>query len=165
MLNRKTGICIAVGLFFVLVTLLAHGQDYGRSVARPSAVEYLFPEQVTVPAGKASPVALHFRIATGLHINSHAPREAFLFPTVLSIPEGSGGRLEQASYPAGTDFVLPVDPKTKLSVYTGEFIIQARIVAAAGDHMVEAKLRFQACDQNACMPPKTITLPIYVFVK
>ena len=56
MLNRKTGICIAVGLFFVLVTLLAHAQDYGRSVARPSAVEYLFPEQVTVPAGKASQI-------------------------------------------------------------------------------------------------------------
>src|ERR1039457_4115039 len=93
-LNRKTEICVAVGLFFGLVTLLAHGQDYGRSVARPSAVEYLFPEQVTVPAGKASPVALHFRIATGLHINSHAPREAFLIPTVLSIPEGSGVRLE-----------------------------------------------------------------------
>jgi hypothetical protein len=165
MLDRKAGICVAAALFVGLVTLLAHGQDYGRSVARPSAVEYLFPEQVTVPAGKASPVALHFRIAPGLHVNSHTPREDFLIPTVLSIPEGAGVRLEQASYPAGTDFVLPVDPKTKLSVYTGEFIIQARIVAAAGDHMVEAKLRFQACDQNACMPPKTITVPIDVIGK
>jgi len=30
---------------------------------------------------------------------------------------------------------------------------------------VEAKLRFQACDQNACMPPKTITVPIDVIGK
>lgn len=161
--NRK--IWIATTIAFGVFALLAHSQDYGRSVARPSAVEYLFPEQVTVPAGKASPVALHFRIGPGLHINSHTPREDYLIPTVLSIPEGAGVRLDQASYPAGTDFVLPVDPKTKLSVYTGEFIIQARIVAAVGDHMVEAKLRFQACDQNACMPPKTITVPIDVIGK
>src|ERR1039457_2043514 len=74
-LNRKAGICVAVGLFFGLVTLLAHGQDYGRSVARPSAVEYLFPEQVTVPAGRAAPVPLPFRIATALHTTPPPPRK------------------------------------------------------------------------------------------
>jgi hypothetical protein len=108
---------------------------------------------------------LHFRIAQGLHINSHTPREEYLIPTVFSIPEGSGVRLEQVSYPAGTDFALPLDPKTKLSVYAGEFIIQAHIVAVAGNHLVEAKLRFQACDNNACMPPKTIPVTIDVVGK
>jgi hypothetical protein len=63
------------------------------------------------------------------------------------------------------DFTLPLDPKEKLSVYTGEFTIQTHIVATAGDHMVEGKLRFQACDQNACMPPKTIVVPIDVIGK
>lgn len=137
----------------------------GRTGARAEAVQYLYPEQVTVPAGKSTPVALHFRIKEGLHINSHEPKEEFLIPTVLSIPESSGVRLEAASYPAGKEFVLPVDPSTKLIVYTGEFAIQARIVAQAGDHMVEAKLRYQACDANACLPPKTITVPIDVIGK
>jgi hypothetical protein len=108
---------------------------------------------------------LHFRIGQGLHINSHAPKDEFLIPTELSIPEGAGVRLEAASYPAGTDFTLPLDPGSKLSVYTGEFVIQARIVAAAGNHLVEAKLRYQACDQNACMPPKTIPVAIDVIGK
>ena len=67
-----------------------------------------------------------------------------------------------AVYPPGTDFILPLDPNTKLSVYTGEFTIQARIVATAGNHLVEARLRYQACDNNACMPPKTITAGIDV---
>ena len=53
----------------------------------------------------------------------------------------------------------------KLSVYTGEFVVQARIKAAPGDHLVEAKLRYQACDRNACMPPKTITAAIDVIGK
>jgi hypothetical protein len=163
-------ICVAALVVYGLVGLLARGQAIagirpGRLIAQPAAVEYLYPEQVTVAAGKSSEVTLHFRIAQGLHINSHTPREEFLIPTAFSIPDGSGVRLEGANYPEGTDFTLPLDPDTKLSVYTDDFTIQARIVATAGNHLVEAKLRYQACDKNACMPPKTITVPIDVIGK
>jgi DsbC/DsbD-like thiol-disulfide interchange protein len=136
-----------------------------RTGAKAEAVQYLYPEQVTVPAGKSTPVALHFRVRQGLHINSHAPKDEFLIATVFSVPESSGVRLESAEYPAGTEFALPVEPGTKLIVYTGEFAIQARLSAQPGDHMVEAKLRYQACDANACLPPKTITVPIDVVGK
>jgi hypothetical protein len=149
---------------------LARGQTLtgirpGRSIVQPAAVEYMYPEQVTVAAGKSSEVTLHFRIGEGLHINSHTPREESLIPTTFTIPEGSGVRLERADYPVGMDFTLPLDPGTKLSVYTGDFTIQARIVATAGNHLVEAKLRYQACDKDACMPPRTITVPIDVIGK
>lgn len=165
-----SGIVIAAPLALGLAVMLAHGQvasinSPARSTTKAAAVAYLFPEQVTVPAGKASPVALHFRIAPGLHINSHTPREDYMISTVLSMPESSGVRLAGASYPSGTDITLPLDPNTKLNVYTGEFIIQARIVATAGDHLVEGKLRYQACDQSTCMPPRTITVPIDVIGK
>jgi DsbC/DsbD-like thiol-disulfide interchange protein len=136
-----------------------------RTGAKAEAVQYLYPEQLTVPAGKPTSVALHFRIRQGLHINSHAPTEEFLIATVLSIADASGVHLESATYPPGKEFTLPVDPSTKLLVYTGEFAIQAKIVAQPGDHMVEAKLRYQACDDNACLPPKTITVPIDVVGK
>jgi hypothetical protein len=149
---------------------MAQGQTFtgvrpGRSIVQPAEVEYLYPEQVTVSAGKTSEVTLHFRIEQGLHINSHAPREKELIPTTLTIPEGSGVRLEGAEYPAGTNFTLPLAPDTKLSVYTDEFTIRARIVASPGNHLVEAKLRYQACDKDACMPPKTIAVPIDVIGK
>ena len=92
-------------------------------------------------------------------------KKCITISTVLSMPESSGVRLAGASYPSGTDITLPLDPNTKLNVYTGEFIIQARIVATAGDHLVEGKLRYQACDQSTCMPPRTITVPIDVIGK
>ena len=136
-----------------------------KSLLKTEAVEYLYPEQVTLPAGKSSPVTLHFRIQPNLHINSHTPREQYLIPTVFSIPETSGVRLADATYPAGADFTLPADPNEKLLVYSGDFAIETKIVATPGDHLVEAKLRYQACDQNACMPPKTITVPIDVIGK
>ena len=151
-------------------TAAAHGQSMtpaaqSRSLVKTDAVTYLFPEQVSVPVGKPSQVALHFRIAQGLHINSHTPSDEFLIPTEFSIPDGLGVRLDAATYPAGTVMTLPIDPTTKLSVYTGEFIIQARIVATAGNHLVQGKLHYQACDNNQCMPPKTITVAIDVIGK
>ncbi len=123
--------------------------------AKAEAVTYLFPEQWTVAAGKPVWVALHFRVAPGLHINSHTPADDFLIPTTFSIPAGAGVRLLDASYPAGTITVLAADPGTKLSVYAGEFILRVRIEAAAGNHLVEGKLRYQACDNNQCMPAET----------
>jgi hypothetical protein len=130
--------------------------------AEKGSVEFLFPEQVTVPANKASTVTLHFRVAPGMHINSHSPKDAFLIPTVFTLPEGGGVQLEAVTYPAGAEFALPLEPKNKLSVYTGEFVLLARIVAAPGDHLVEAKLRYQACDNNACMPPRTLIVAMDV---
>jgi hypothetical protein len=168
MIAAKKGIRMTVALALISAAALAQGQRSladrsGRSASKP--VEYLYPEQVTLPAGKPGMVGLHFRIAPGLHINSHTPREEELIPTTFSIPEGSGVRLEGASYPPGAEFTLPLEPKTKLSVYTGEFVVQARMVATAGNHLVEARLRYQACENNSCMPPKTITVAIDVIGK
>jgi hypothetical protein len=158
---------LAMAGLMLATAFLAHGQSDlpGRSILKGAAVEYLFPEQVTVTAGKASDVTLHFRIAPGLHINSNKPKDEYLIPTTFSIPDGEGVRLDKASYPDGEEFTLPLDPSTKLSVYTSQFIIQARIVATAGNHLVEGKLRYQACDKNACMPPKTIPVAIDVIAK
>ena len=154
----------------MLVTATAHAQLVSpnapsRAIVKTDPVQYLFPEQVSVTAGRPSAVTLHFRVAEGLHINSHTPKDAFLIPTSFSIPDGEGVRLESASYPAGTIVSLAFDPQTRLSVYTGEFSIQARIVAAAGNHLMQGKLRYQACDNNQCMPPKTIDVPVDVIGK
>ena len=70
-----------------------------------------------------------------------------------------------ADYPPGAEYTLPIDPSTKLNVYTGEFIIEARITTRPGEHLVEARLRYQACDNNACMPPKTLIAAIDVIGK
>ena len=95
----------------------------GRPRLKPFNI--FFPSKS--PYLRASRVRLRFtfRIQQDLHINSHTPREDYLIPTGFSIPEASGVRLASASYPAGSDFTLPVDPNEKLLVYTGEFTIQA----------------------------------------
>jgi hypothetical protein len=136
-----------------------------RSPIASASVAYLFPAQVAVTTGKPSVVALHFRVAQGMHINSHVPSSNFLIPTTLSFPSDPGVRLEATSYPAGIEITLPIDPSSKLSVYTGEFVIHARLVADAGEHSVQARLHYQACNDNECLPPKTIVVPIDVIGK
>ena len=147
------------------VLAFAQADSASRSILHGAAVEYMFPEQVNVAAGKPTEIALHFRIAEGLHINSHVPRDEYLIPTSFSIPDGLGVRLQDANYPDGKDLTLPSDPSTRLSVYTGEFVIHAHVIAEAGDHLVEAKLHYQACNDTQCLPPKTIPVAIDVVSK
>jgi len=167
MITARTKIALATTLAFV--PTLALGQrplfDEAPRTAPKPAVVFLYPEQITIPAGKSTAVALHFRVAPGLHINSHTPSQEELIPTTLKLPPDSGVRLDGVKYPPGADFTLPLDPKTKLNVYTGEFVLQARFVVTPGDHLIEATLRYQACDNTACMPPKTITAAIDVIGK
>jgi DsbC/DsbD-like thiol-disulfide interchange protein len=161
----------ALALFLLSLAFQAvHAQSSlppltSRPIIKRESVEFLSPSRVTVKANKAAEVELHFRIEEGLHINSHTPKLEFLIPTDLSIPEDSGVRLESAIYPPGEEFVQPADPSMKLNVYTGEFVIQARLIAAPGDHPIQAKLRYQACDKNVCLPPKTITASIDVVAR
>lgn len=140
---------------------LIEGLD--RPAAKPPAVVFLYPEQIGIPAGKPANVTLHFRVAPGLHINSHTPTDFELVPTVFTLPADSGVLLLSTIYPPGAAFYLPLDPNTKLSVYSGEFTLQARLQATPGEHLVQATLHYQACDNNACMPPKTISVAFDVF--
>jgi hypothetical protein len=137
----------------------------GRAGSKSQAVVYLSPEQVTIHAGKPSAVDLHFRVAPGLHINSHTPSDEFLIATTFSIANAEGVQLAAATYPAGESMTLASDPRTRLSVYTGEFVIHAQIVSAAGNHLAQGKLHYQACDRSQCMPPKTISVPIDVIAQ
>jgi hypothetical protein len=135
------------------------------SSAKPAAVSYLFPEQITVAADKPTAVDLHFKVAAGLHINSHTPREEELIPTTLKLPETSGVRLANATFPPGIDFSFPIDPSQKLSVYTGEFVVHAQLVAARGEHLVEGTLHYQACNNDTCMPPHSIPVTFDVIAR
>ena len=150
---------------FVLRAQIVPANPPERSPVAAASVAYLFPTQVAIPAGKPTAVALHFRVARGMHINSHTPSSDFLIPTTLSLPDAAGVRLQAAAYPAGAEMTLPLDPTTKLSVYTGDFVIETRLVAEPGDHAVQARLHYQACNDNECLPPKTITVPIDVVGK
>ena len=130
-----------------------------------NAVQFLYPAQVTVAAGHPAVVDLHFRAAGGLHINSHTPHDKTLIATRLAVVEEKGVEVTAVDFPPGASYVLPFSPKEKLNVYTGDFILRAHLTAQRGEHLLQAALRYQACDVNACMPPETLPIEIGILAK
>jgi hypothetical protein len=131
----------------------------------PQSVTYLYPEQVTLAAGKAGMVEMHFRVKDGLHINSHTPHAKSFIRTELIVAEPSGVNVSAVDFPPGTDYSFAFNPAEKLSVYTGEFVLKAHMTARPGEHLIEAALRYQACDTNSCYPPRKAPVALDVIAR
>ena len=128
-------------------------------------VSFLYPQQVQVRAGRPATVEMHFRIAGGLHINSHTPLQKSLIRTDLNASAPSGVKITAVQFPAGTPFAFPAFPSEKLSVYTGEIVVAMRIVAQRGNHLIQGSLRYQACDMNTCFPPRNVPVAVDVIAQ
>jgi hypothetical protein len=140
-------------------------KDQPLPLAADSAVQFLYPAQVTVPARHATQIDLHFRVSNGLHINSHSPTQKSLIPARMAVVEGPGLNVTAVDFPPGTDYAFQFAPRDKLSVYTGEFVLHAHLTAQPGEHVLEGGLHYQACDSNSCMPPHTIPVSVTVLAQ
>jgi hypothetical protein len=122
---------------------------------------------VTIVQGKPATVPLTFRVAPGYHINSNRPKSEFLIPTVLKVDATTDIVIGKTTYPEGQDTSFPFDPDEKLNVYTGDFKVDVLVrplhTVQAGKYVVRGTLKYQACDNAACYPPKQ--LPVSFDVK
>ena len=87
-------------LFGVVAATAGVGHaEVGRPVARLTAL-------VTgdgVRPGATARLVLRVELPDGLHVQSHAPRDPALVPTVLTLDAPAGVTIEEISYPAGVD--------------------------------------------------------------
>jgi len=117
---------------------------------------------VYVMPGKPSRVTLHFRVAPGLHVNSNVPKSPLLIPTKLKFDAPTDIAVGGVDYPPGKLVAFPFAPNEKLSVYAGDFMLTALVsatqVAARGTYRVRARLKYQACNDRSCFPPKELPL-------
>ena len=122
---------------------------------------------ISAVQGKPAIVPLTFRVTAGYHINSNQPKSEFLIPTALKVAATTDIVIGKTTYPEGQDMSFPFDPTEKLNVYTGDFKIDVQVrplrSVQAGKYVVRATLKYQACDNAACYPPKQ--LPISFDVK
>jgi hypothetical protein len=122
---------------------------------------------VTAPRAAQTMVNLNFRVASGFHINSNAPKDEFLIPTSLKMDLPTDIILGKIDYPEGKDLSFPFSPDQKLNVYSGDFTIAVAVhplhAVVPGKYVMHGVLRFQACDNAQCFPPKT--LPVSFDVK
>jgi hypothetical protein len=117
---------------------------------------------VTAVQGKPATVPLSFRVASGYHINSNHPKSEFLIPTVLKVEATTDIVIGKTTYPEGQDMSLAFAPDEKLNVYTGDFKVDVLVrplrSVQAGKYIVRGTLKYQACDNAACYPPKQLSI-------
>jgi cytochrome c biogenesis DsbD-like protein len=123
---------------------------------------------VQLRVGASTGVEMDFRIGSEFHINSHQPKADYLIPTVLKLNAPEQISVADLKYPAGEEMAFAFSPNEKLSVYSGDFsinaVLKAPANAAAGSYPVKGELRFQACDHSACYPPRSIPVQFQVTV-
>lgn len=140
----------------------------GQAPAAKEKVTFEPLSTVTVRPGHPAPVRFVFHVTPGFHINSNKPSMPELIPTVLHFSLPSDVVIGRVEYPAGQLTSFPFAPDEKLSVYSGDVAITARLVAppkaATGTYTIHGDFRYQACDNAACYPPKTLPIAFNVRV-
>jgi hypothetical protein len=121
-----------------------------------------------VPRGSEFQAAIVVDVARGFHMNSHKPTEAYLIPTTLTVEPPAEIQLLDTIYPGGKLEKFSFSPDAALDVYTGSVTLRLRLVAGAGAPLgattVPATLRYQACNQTACLPPVKVPVQIPFYV-
>jgi hypothetical protein len=122
------------------------------------------PQKIAAKRNESAQIKIPISILPGFHVNSNTPSEDYLIP--LSLKWTSLGALEggQVSYPKPSLEKFDFDPDKPLSVYIGNFdlTVSFKIAAnaAAGPGAATGKLSYQACNNRACFPPKTVEVTV-----
>jgi Disulphide bond corrector protein DsbC len=150
----------------ISVLVLLAGTTLAQSGKAPS-VSFAPVPLVTAQRAAQTMVSLDFRVASGFHINSNTPKSEFLIPTSLKMDLPTDIILGKIEYPEGKDLTFPFSPDEKLNVYSGDFNIKVAVhplhSVTPGKYVMHGILRYQACDNAQCFPPKA--LPVSFDVK
>lgn len=134
------------------------------SIVKPHALVSLDP----VPRGKDFQAAVVVDIARGFHMNSHKPTDEYLIPTTLTPQLPPGFELADTIYPNGRLEKFSFSPNKPLDVYTGSVTLKLRLRANAkaplGMATIPVTLRYQACNDAACLPPVKVPVNVEVHV-
>ena len=156
--------------FLILVTLavgVVSAQDFPPGSRAPS-VAYFPPAIKSVYRGHPGIVQLQFRIASGFHINSNQPKQEYLKKTELRLDAPTDIAVVKVKYPAGEDRSFTFDPNEKLNVYSGDFAVDVTVrplkTVLPANYAVHGMLKYQACDNAACYPPKQMPISFEIKV-
>jgi hypothetical protein len=147
---------LLIGTLALRMVLLAQVPS-GRDVVKPEIYASLDP----VGRGSSFQIAVVMKIRPGFHVNAREKSEDYLIATDLKAALPAGFNSGGVSYPKGKleQFAFS---KTPLNVYQDTVILRMPVAALAsaplGEQHIPLKLRYQACSNELCLPPVTLTL-------
>jgi Disulphide bond corrector protein DsbC len=136
----------------------------GRDVVAPTAYASADP----IARGGAFQIAVVLKIRDGFHINARQPSAEYLIATDLRADNPPAGfKPGEVAYPKGELRKFSFS-KTPLNVYENKIVLRIPVDASAdapaGAVHIPLKLRYQACSNDACLPPVTLAVDAAIHV-
>jgi DsbC/DsbD-like thiol-disulfide interchange protein len=148
---------IFLSLFFITALLFvgeANAQTVSGSV-------------VAIKRGGSARGTVVLSIPGGLHTNSNRPGSEFAIPTVVSITSPNG-KISGISYPRGKSKKFSYSEDT-LNIYEGTvkfgFNVSVPATFKGNSIKIRAVVRYQACTDSVCYPPKSQEVTFTATVK
>lgn len=120
-----------------------------------------------VPQGGSAQVAVEIRITEPWHINANPASEEFLVPTEVAFTLPEGVTLRGVAYPEGVEKKLEF-AEGALRLYEGVVYVGAVLDVTdkvpLGDLNLTATITYQACDNEKCLLPQTLDVPVVLTI-
>ncbi len=130
----------------------------GKDVVSPEAFASFDP----VARGKSLQIAVVMKIRPGFHVNAREVSAEYLIPTDLKAEVPAGLKIGEIIYPKGTLQTFTFSKDKQLNVYTNSVVIRIPLTtlpnAPIGEQHIPLKLHYQACSDEICLPPVTLSL-------
>ncbi|HEY4907489.1 MAG TPA: protein-disulfide reductase DsbD domain-containing protein [Candidatus Acidoferrum sp.] len=164
---------LKLGVRFAAITVGALALTFAiASVKTPrAAAQVPSPKDVVAPTafasydpvarGKEFQIAVVMKIRDGFHVNARKKSAEYLIATDLKTDGATGFKIGDVTYPDGELRTFTFS-KTPLNVYEETIVLKMAVTALpdapAGAQHIPLKLRYQACNNEVCLPP--VTLPV-----
>lgn len=120
-----------------------------------------------VTRGKAVRGTIVLSVPGGLHVNSSRPGNEYQIPTTVRL-SGEGAKVSGVSYPRGKNRKFGFS-ESAINVYEGRTAFPFTVTVPAnfkGNTIkVRATVRYQACTDEVCYPPKSKEVTLTARVK
>ncbi len=165
-MRLRAGICV------FLFGLLLVGSAYSLSVSlcspfpqektkaeEPIVTVKVLPPERPVRPGQVFELSLELHILPGFHLNSDKPGDELLVPTSIELENKEAFEIKEIVFPEPQvkKFKFATKP---LSVYEGLVKVKLKIELkpAVKENTIElaGKLRYQACNDEACLRPERL---------
>lgn len=140
--------CVAFLMLLLCVAMPARAAD---DVAISASADV-----ASAKAGQTVTLSITIDIPEGLHTQSHIPSDPNYIALNILPAKTPGLEFGKPEYPPGKDETYP--GLGTLNVYTGQVVVRVPVKiladAPAGAIKVAGNVRYQACNDSVCFPPK-----------
>jgi len=173
-LRPKVETCVLLSILLLAGSAYPQSVSLSSSVPRektkaeePIVTAKVLPPERPVRPGEVFELSLELHVLPGFHLNSEKPGDELLVPTSIELENIEAFEIKEAIFPEPQvkKFKFATKP---MSVYEGQVKVKLKIELkpAVKESTVElaGKVRYQACNDEACLRPARLPFKTIVRV-